>query len=208
MNGPVTVQTITLGNAISATKHVLSPLTSFAPHDTIYAVVDSKGSGKANLKANWTFLKAGKSVPVNKEPVRTSKSSVRPAANSTSANRTAGQQAESGECTERQPRRRAEVQCEISTQTTENKKAPFDGAFFLVRQSRRFPLQVAHRGFDPGFRLRQHLHRLAAIGRYRRADPDHNLARIFQKPVLRPVALCAAGTTGTPAFTASQAPPT
>lgn len=65
VNGPVTVQTITLGNAISATKHVLSPLASFAPHDTIYAVVDSKGSGKANLKANWTFLKAGKSVPVN-----------------------------------------------------------------------------------------------------------------------------------------------
>lgn len=65
INGPVTVQTITLGNAITATKHVVSPLASFAPHDTIYAVVDSKGSGKANLKANWTFHKAGKTVPVN-----------------------------------------------------------------------------------------------------------------------------------------------
>ncbi len=65
VNGPITVQAITLGNAISATKHVLSPLASFAPHDTIYAVVDSMGSGKANLKANWTFHKAGKSVPVN-----------------------------------------------------------------------------------------------------------------------------------------------
>lgn len=65
VNGPVSVQKITLGNAISATKHVLSPLASFAPHDTIYAVVDSTGTGKASLKANWTFLKAGKTVPVN-----------------------------------------------------------------------------------------------------------------------------------------------
>lgn len=65
VNGPVTVKAVTLGNAINASKKVTAPLSSFAPTDTLYAVVDTIGSGKANLKADWTFHKGDKTAPVN-----------------------------------------------------------------------------------------------------------------------------------------------
>ncbi len=65
INVPVSIKAITLGNAIGETKQVAAPLGSFGPKDTIYAVVETIGSGKASLKAAWTFHKGDKTAPVN-----------------------------------------------------------------------------------------------------------------------------------------------
>jgi hypothetical protein len=47
----------------------LAPAETFGPKDTIYASVETTGTGKATvLKARWTFTdKKGKAVPVNEE---------------------------------------------------------------------------------------------------------------------------------------------
>jgi len=65
INVPVSVKAVTLGNAIGETKQVAMPLSSFGTKDTIYAVVETIGSGKASLKASWTFHKGDKTAPVN-----------------------------------------------------------------------------------------------------------------------------------------------
>jgi predicted small lipoprotein YifL len=65
VNVPLAVKAVTLGNAIGDTKQVTTPLASFGPKDSIYAVVETIGSGKASLKAAWTFHKGDKSAPVN-----------------------------------------------------------------------------------------------------------------------------------------------
>lgn len=64
VNVPVAIKGITLGNQLSDGK-VASATSSFAPKDTIYAVVETVGSGDATLKAAWTFHKEGKTAPVN-----------------------------------------------------------------------------------------------------------------------------------------------
>lgn len=64
-NVPVSVKAISLGNAIGDTKQVTAAKESFGAKDTIYAVVETIGSGKASLKAAWTFHKGGKTAPVN-----------------------------------------------------------------------------------------------------------------------------------------------
>ena len=63
----VTVGTITLGNAISASKKVTQAADSFGKKDTIYAAVDTTGTGTAKLKAKWTYRKGGKESLVNEE---------------------------------------------------------------------------------------------------------------------------------------------
>jgi hypothetical protein len=65
VNVPVSVKSISLGNQIDAAKQVAAPLASFAPKDTIYAAVETVGSGKASLKAAWTYHKGDKVAPVN-----------------------------------------------------------------------------------------------------------------------------------------------
>ena len=55
----VTVGTITLGNAITASKKVAQAADSFGKKDTIYAAVDTTGSGTAKLSAKWTYRKGG-----------------------------------------------------------------------------------------------------------------------------------------------------
>lgn len=64
-NVPVSVKAITLGNAIGDTKQVTAAMESFGAKDTIHAVVETIGSGKASLKAVWTFHKGDKTAPVN-----------------------------------------------------------------------------------------------------------------------------------------------
>ena len=50
------VVSVDLGKAIGADKKVAQPATSFAPNDTIFAVVSSDGSAPSvALKARWTF---------------------------------------------------------------------------------------------------------------------------------------------------------
>ena len=64
VNVPVSVKAITLGNQLADGK-VATPQSSFAPKDTLYAVVETIGSGKVALKAAWTFPKGDKTAPVN-----------------------------------------------------------------------------------------------------------------------------------------------
>lgn len=61
----VAVGTITLGKAIGADKKVTAAADTFAKGDTIYASVETSGSGKAALKAKWTFHKGDKTADVS-----------------------------------------------------------------------------------------------------------------------------------------------
>jgi len=57
------VVSIDLGKAIGADKKVTDPATTFAPKDTIYAVVSTEGAApSAKLTAKWTFGDKGQSV--------------------------------------------------------------------------------------------------------------------------------------------------
>ena len=60
----VTVTSITLGNGIGAQKQVVSASNSFARNDTIYASVDTTGSGSSTLQAKWTYRANGQDVSV------------------------------------------------------------------------------------------------------------------------------------------------
>jgi predicted small lipoprotein YifL len=61
----VAVSSVNLGNAIGADKRVTAPSTSFAKNDTIYAAVETQGSGNLTLKAKWTYHKGDKIAVVN-----------------------------------------------------------------------------------------------------------------------------------------------
>ena len=63
----VTVSSVTLGKAIGADKQVTSATETFAKGDTIYASIDTTGSGSATLAAKWTYSKDGKTVPVKED---------------------------------------------------------------------------------------------------------------------------------------------
>ena len=63
----VTVGTITVGNAIGAGKKVTQASDSFGKKDTIYASVDTTGSGSATLKAKWTYRKGGQESLVKED---------------------------------------------------------------------------------------------------------------------------------------------
>lgn len=61
----VSVGAITLGKAIGADKKVTASMDTFAKADTIYAAVETAGSGNATLKAKWTFHKGEKAADVS-----------------------------------------------------------------------------------------------------------------------------------------------
>jgi hypothetical protein len=61
----VSISNITLGNAIGADKKVTAASETFAKGDTIYAAVETTGSGNADLKAKWTFHKGDKVADVS-----------------------------------------------------------------------------------------------------------------------------------------------
>lgn len=61
----VAVKSITLGKAIGADKRVTAPAASFAKTDTIYAAVETDGTGSATLRAKWTYHKGDKVATVN-----------------------------------------------------------------------------------------------------------------------------------------------
>ncbi|HEX6834270.1 MAG TPA: hypothetical protein VF132_12110, partial [Rudaea sp.] len=52
-----TVTSVSLGNSVGADGKIAAPATTFAPKDTIYAVVatNSTGSGTATVSAKWTY---------------------------------------------------------------------------------------------------------------------------------------------------------
>ncbi|KAA0069281.1 hypothetical protein [Rhodanobacter sp. T12-5] len=51
----VTFSSMELGSTVDASNKVVASATSFAPKDTIYASVDTSGSGNATLSAKWTY---------------------------------------------------------------------------------------------------------------------------------------------------------
>ncbi len=50
----VTLSSVELGSTVDAGNKILASGTSFAPKDTIYASVDTSGSGAATLAAKWS----------------------------------------------------------------------------------------------------------------------------------------------------------
>lgn len=63
----VTLFTVTLGKAVGADKKVSSPSETFAKGDTIFASIDTTGTGSATLSARWTYSKDGKTVTVKED---------------------------------------------------------------------------------------------------------------------------------------------
>src|SRR5262245_61708302 len=63
----VTAGTINLGKAIDPDKKVAAPMETFAKGDTIYAAVDTTGTGPATLKAKWTYMKGGQTAVVKED---------------------------------------------------------------------------------------------------------------------------------------------
>ena len=63
----VSVANISLGKALGPDKKVAAATDTFAKGDTIYAVVETTGSGKATLKARWTYHKGDKTAPVSED---------------------------------------------------------------------------------------------------------------------------------------------
>ncbi len=51
----VTLSSVELGSTVDANNKILASGTSFAPKDTIYASVDTSGSGSATLAAKWSY---------------------------------------------------------------------------------------------------------------------------------------------------------
>ena len=62
---PVSVGAITLGKAIGTDKKVSAAMDAFAKSDTIYAAVETTGTGTATLKAKWTYHKGDKAADVS-----------------------------------------------------------------------------------------------------------------------------------------------
>jgi len=65
VKAPIAFKSVVLGNKIDEAKKVAAPLSSFGPKDTIYAVVETDGTGEATIKATWTFHKGAKSASVS-----------------------------------------------------------------------------------------------------------------------------------------------
>lgn len=61
----VSVGAITLGKAVGADKKVTAATDTFAKSDTIYASVETAGSGSATLRAKWTYHKGDKTADVS-----------------------------------------------------------------------------------------------------------------------------------------------
>jgi hypothetical protein len=51
----VKLSMVELGSTVDANNKILASGTSFAPKDTIYASVDTSGSGTATLAAKWSY---------------------------------------------------------------------------------------------------------------------------------------------------------
>ena len=85
----VSVANISLGKALGPDKKVAAATDTFAKGDTIYAVVETTGSGNATLKAKWTYHKGDKTAPVS-ETRKPSAQAARGDASFTSTNLTAG----------------------------------------------------------------------------------------------------------------------
>ena len=62
---PVSVSAVALGTAIGPDKRVTAAAESFGAKDTIYASVETAGTGHAKLRAKWSFVKGDKTAKVD-----------------------------------------------------------------------------------------------------------------------------------------------
>lgn len=76
---PLSVVIVTLGKAVGADKRVVAATEVFGPHDTVYATVETAGTGHARLRALWTFVKGEKTAKVDETVIEFD--SAAPAAN-------------------------------------------------------------------------------------------------------------------------------
>lgn len=65
----VSVAALTLGNAIGADKKVTTVVDTFTPKETIYASVDTVGTGHAKVRALWSFVRGEKVAKVDETTV-------------------------------------------------------------------------------------------------------------------------------------------
>lgn len=66
---PVTVSAVALGTAIGSDKRVTAASETFSPKDTIYASVETAGTGHAKLRARWSFVKGDKTAKVDETTI-------------------------------------------------------------------------------------------------------------------------------------------
>jgi hypothetical protein len=66
---PVGVGGVTLGKALASDKRVSAPTDIFGAKDTIYASVETTGTGHAKLRALWTFIRGGKTEKVDETTI-------------------------------------------------------------------------------------------------------------------------------------------
>ena len=66
---PVSVSLVTLGKGIDADKRVGTAQDTFAAKDTIYASVETAGTGHARLRALWSFVKGAKVAKVDETTI-------------------------------------------------------------------------------------------------------------------------------------------
>jgi len=66
---PVSVSAVALGTAIGADKRVAAATETFSPKDTIYASVETAGTGHAELRARWSFVKGDKTAKVDETAI-------------------------------------------------------------------------------------------------------------------------------------------
>jgi len=62
---PVSVASVTLGSAIGSDKRVAASKDVFGVKDTIFASVETTGTGHAKLRALWSFVKGTKTAKVD-----------------------------------------------------------------------------------------------------------------------------------------------
>jgi hypothetical protein len=65
----VSVTGVSLGNAIDAEKRVTSAVDTFTPKETVYASVDTVGTGPAKLRALWSFVRGEKVAKVDETTI-------------------------------------------------------------------------------------------------------------------------------------------
>jgi hypothetical protein len=68
----VSVVSLTLGNAIDAEKKISSAVDTFTPKETIYASVDTVGTGPAKLRALWSFVRGEQVAKVDESTIEIS----------------------------------------------------------------------------------------------------------------------------------------
>jgi hypothetical protein len=63
------ISTVTLGSAIGADKRVTTPTETFTTKDTVYATVETTGTGNAKVRALWTFVRGEKTAKVDETTI-------------------------------------------------------------------------------------------------------------------------------------------